>query len=185
MSGRRHVERHDVTQPLDNSYRLIPLTQGLNALVDASDFDWLSQWNWYANWKNKSKMFYAARRRDDGHGLIYMHHVIFGSKAVDHWNRDSLDNRRTNLRKCTKTQNQHNLFMAGSNTTGYKGICWDESRGKWRAEIRSSGKRIHLGRFVSKEEAALAYDAAARLLHGDFAFLNFRGGTNGIVAVTQ
>ncbi len=61
---KRRMKRHAVTQPLDPSYRLIPLTQHQNAIVDTADFDWLSQWNWHANLCDKG--FYVRRTTRQG-----------------------------------------------------------------------------------------------------------------------
>lgn len=178
-AANRRVLRHVVVQP-HGPYRIIPLTKGQNAIVDAENFEWLSQWNWYANWKESTHSFHAVRLRDGGGGLLSMHRAILNcapDEEADHWNHDTLDNRRANLRKCTHLQNQHNLWMGATNTSGYKGISWDKSRNLWKSEIRADGKRLHLGRFATKEEAARAYDTAARELHGEFALLNFKGET--------
>ena len=68
------VKRHAVTQPLDQSYRLIPLTQGQNAIVDVEDFEWLDQWNWCAQWTGRH--FYAVRH--DGIELRSMAECCLG-----------------------------------------------------------------------------------------------------------
>lgn len=153
----------------------IQLTQGKVALVDDEDFDYLNQWKWHFS------KGYAARHkpRTEGHALIFMHCVIMQSprdKDTDHINGDRLDNRRKNLRICTRAQNIQNRGATIKNACGYKGVCFDKSRNKWSAEINTNKKRIHLGRFDTPEDAARAYDAAARRLHGEFARLNFPKG---------
>jgi hypothetical protein len=67
---RSAVKRHAVTQPLDTSYRYIPLTRNLNAIVDADDFDWLSKWNWHAVWNPCTKSFYATRTNVVNNGVL-------------------------------------------------------------------------------------------------------------------
>src|SRR5882762_1985840 len=106
MYKRHRVSRHEVTQPLDESYRLIPLTQGQNAIVDAADFEWLSKWNWQAQWDEHTKGFYA-RRALYGGGAVIMHRLIYKSpcKQVDHKNHNTLDNRKLNLRGCNQQEN--------------------------------------------------------------------------------
>jgi hypothetical protein len=71
---KKPVKRHEVTQPLDQSYRLIPLTQGKNTIVDATDFQWLSKWNWCAHYAPTTKTFYAERR--GGTKTVWMHKEI-------------------------------------------------------------------------------------------------------------
>ena len=169
---KRRVKRHEVVQPLDTSYRLISLTQGQNAIVDTADFEWLNQWNWIAVWSEDSKTFYAARSTPS----IKMHREILGCSSKeqgDHKNGNGLDNRRENLRKCSRSQNAKNRKMNRNNAYGFKGISFYKKIGKWGAHIRTNTKFIHLGCFPSAKEAAYAYDVAAKIHHGEFARLNF------------
>jgi len=170
--------RHPVTQPQDESYRLIPLTKNQNAIVDAADFEWLSQWNWFAAWSRSTRSFYATRNGPRPRvKAIRMHRAILGcgsKETGDHINHDTLDNRRKNLRKCTSAQNCCNRKVQSNSTSGYKGVFWTKSTHKWRAKIAMNRQpHKHLGYFHSPEDAARAYDAAARKLHGEFAVLNF------------
>jgi hypothetical protein len=175
------VKRHAVTQPQDPSYRLIPLTKGQNAIVDTSDYDWLNQWNWYAEWNNKDRTFRAGRNGYRTGGLpashILMHRVILDCKPgeeVDHEDRNPLNNRRKNLRKCTHSQNVCNASLSSGNKSGFKGVSKVSGAERWVAQIQTSaGKKKHVGYFYSPEEAARAYDKAAKEIHGEFAFLNF------------
>jgi AP2 domain len=166
------VKRHTVVQPLNESYRLIPLTQGQNAIVDLEDFERLSRHNWHVQWNPNTKSFYALTS-----GQIAMHRMILGCKADeegDHIDRNTLNNRRKNLRKCARFhQNNWNQGPNRRNTTGYKGVNWLPKSRKWQARIRANKKMTYLGLFESAEDAAHAYDDAARRLHGEFAFLNF------------
>jgi len=173
MPRKRSMKRHSVTQPDDKSIRLIPLTQGQNAIVDATDFEWLSNWNWTAWWNPETECFYAVR--NEKHKMIKMHRQILDAQAgdiVDHKNTNSLCNQRDNLRKCTKSQNGCNRGKASHNTSGLKGVSWEKSRNKWQAHVTFNGKNHFLGRFNSKEEAAATYDETAKRLHGEFARTN-------------
>jgi hypothetical protein len=166
------VHRHDVIQPLTETYRLIPLTQRQNAIVDVADFDFLSRWNWYADWRPDIKTFYV-RTRDNGK-VLYMHKVLFPDSAeVDHRNSNGLDNRRENLRPCTSSQNRHNTRIRSNNRSGFKGVHWHKAAKKWSAEIWVNSMKNYIGLFLSAEDAARAYDEKAKELHGDFAHLNF------------
>jgi hypothetical protein len=164
------VKRHAVTQPPDASYRLIPLTRSQNAIVDVADFTWLSQWNWYAFWNPSTKSFYAMRAG----GRVRMHRMILECSPKqdgDHINGNTLDNRRENLRKCSRTQNAQNRGKQVNNTSGYKGVHWSVTG--WRSRIWVNGKCVHVGMFATSEQAAHAYDAAAKVYHGRFAKPNF------------
>ena len=81
--------------------------------------------------------------------------------------------RLSNLRIASRSQNLMNQRIYRNNTSGYKGVYWDKTTGKWAARIMSQGRRKFLGSFTTPEAAALAYDKAAKELHGEFAKLNF------------
>jgi hypothetical protein len=91
---------------------------------------------------------------------------------VDHINHNGLDNRRTNLRVCTRVQNQGNRKRNVNNVSGYKGVYLDGRRGHWVASIREGGRSLKLGRFPTAEDAALAYNEAATTKWGEYALLN-------------
>jgi hypothetical protein len=149
------------------------------ARVDAADFVDISRWNWCASKGGRGKGYYAARGRSPEEikstgkrAPVLMHRYLMGEppEDIDHWNRDSLDNRRKNLRKATTSQNIANGLSRGGSSR-FKGVS--RSRGHWRAVIRKDYKTLHLGRFDTEEAAAQAHDEAARRLHGEFARVNF------------
>lgn len=167
------LKRQAVEQPSDPSYKLIPLTQGQNAIVDAADFAKLSKFNCRAQWNAKTKSFYAhASQRN-----IPMARVILGlahgdPRQAEHKNHDTLDNRRENLRIATCTQNMYNRKRNRTNRCGYKGVRKEPS-GNYFWRIRVCGVRLREGPFPDAETAARSYDEAAWLYHGEFAHLNF------------
>jgi len=156
---------------------LIPLTQGKFALIDEQDADLVVPFKWCAN--QIGNTFYAVRnspRVDGKRTTILMHRVILNAPpgmGVDHINGNGSDNRRQNIRICTTSQNMSNQRTREGFTSQFKGVCWDKHRNKWRACIRTDGKTIHIGYFIEETEAAVAYDASARDLFGEFARLNF------------
>jgi hypothetical protein len=166
------VKRHPVIQPLNQSYKIIPLTHGQNTIVDAADFDWLNQWNWFVI-KKENGTFYAGKK--DCGKVVLMHCFIIGCKQgeqlVDHKNQNGLDNRRKNLRRCTQQQNQCNRGKTRNNTSGFKGVF--TQGGKWRSCITVNQRSIYLGVFSSPKEAAICYDKAAKRYFGEFAYFNF------------
>lgn len=164
------VKREPVVQPLDQSIKLIPLTKGQVTVVGAKDYEFLTQWNWSALWSPLGRCFYAVRRGKRG-TFVYMHSVLTGAKQTDHKNRNTLDNRRVNLRPSTSSQNGGNREKQANNSSGYKGVFRNDFG--WMAKIAVSHKQIYLGQFRDKESAARAYDAAALEHFGEFARLNF------------
>jgi hypothetical protein len=95
-------------------------------------------------------------------------------RRVDHRDQDGLNNRRTNLRVATQSQNLSNRGPQKNNTSGYKGVSLCKATGRWQAIIQYGRKKKRLGRFDTPEQAALAYDKAAVALMGEFAVLNIR-----------
>lgn len=151
---KHNVKRHAVTQPLDQSIKLIPLTKGLNTIVDVSRYGHLSQWNWSA--VKKQSGFYAYRMGADRH-KIPMHREITGFYRTDHANGNTLDNREENLRSCTTSQNNRNCKIHRDNKSGCKGVSWSKSNRGWIAQVRNGGKNVYLGTHPTKEGAAQAY----------------------------
>lgn len=93
---------------------------------------------------------------------------------VDHINGNKADNRWSNLREATRSQNCSNVkIVKRRNTSGLLGVTWDKTRNLWRAQIRKDGRKVNLGRFKEREDAALAHDRAAIAAFGEFATLNF------------
>lgn len=143
----------------------ILLPHGKYAYVSDRDYEWLNQYRWCINSQNFVMRIVNKK-------TITMHRLIMNpprNMQVDHINGDRLDNRRENLRICTQSQNCTNRASVKSKS-GYKGVSkhWN----KWRAVIKVNQKKIHLGLFDTKEEAALAYNKAAKVYFGDFARLN-------------
>ncbi len=150
----------------------IPLVNmdGLCALVDAADYEWLSRYTWRAM-SSGGGTFYA-RTRCNGK-WCFMHRMIMNPPAgmvVDHKNRYGLDNHRINLRHATRGQNNINRACDAS-VSGFRGVypCGD----KWGAKIGHQRRTLHIGVFDDPAEAARAYDRKAIELHGEFACLNF------------
>lgn len=149
----------------------IQLSKGFVALVDDEDYEFLMQWNWYISGDRR----YAVR--SNGHGyLLMMHNAIQERKQgfmTDHINGNGLDNRRSNLRYATPRQNGYNAKKRPNCTSQYRGVSWNKEMKLWYARVGVDGKQTVIGKFTNELEAARAFDAAARIHHGEFARLNF------------
>jgi hypothetical protein len=155
----------------DLKVRTIPLTQGYFAIVDADDYENLSQYKWHV--KVKRNGCYACRA--EGKKKISMHRQILNAPPgmhCDHINHNGLDNRKANLRLCTPQQNSFNQRPRANSTSSYKGVFWDALKRKWRAQIKHNNRFIHIGYFECEADAAIAYDDYAIDLLGEFAWLN-------------
>jgi len=164
-------------------FRKIPLTQGKFAIVDPADYYRLAGYKWRLCKTKGKNTLYAERsiRLPNGkYSRSLMHHHLVSPPrgyVIDHINGNGLDNRRANLRLATVAQNAWNSKKRNP-ISGYKGVYFDRQKRIWRAAIGCNRKRIHLGYFKNKIDAAHAYDSAARKLHGDFASCNFESPTN-------
>ena len=154
--------------------KLISLTKGGFAKVDDADYEWLSQ----LKWTYDSDGYVIRYARSNGkRRMMWMHRLVANTPdgmQTDHKDRNKFNNQRDNLRPCTCSQNQMNADIRTDNTSGFRGVSWHKPKAKWRAQIRANGKKRQIGLFDTAEEAALAYDDAARKLHGDFVNLNFQ-----------
>lgn len=143
------------------------------AIVDDDDYDAIivgKKWFAYQSGRNPKTLYVATKV--NGRKII-LHRLLLGatnrSEIVDHINGDGLDNRRLNLRICAQRENLRNRGINRNNTSGYKGVSWENHTNKWAAKIVVDGKTIHLGRFNDKQDAAIAYKIAAIRFHGRFA----------------
>lgn len=150
----------------------IPLSQGMTAFVDESDYDLLIKTKWSASKKSEGR-FYAFGHTKNGGTL--MHRAIMGvydpAIIIDHIDGNPLNNQRNNLRMCTQSENMMN--RAPNKGKKYKGVFKCGWVNKFRAGIKHNKKNIYLGYFYTEEEAAMAYDKAALSIFGAHAKLNF------------
>src|ERR1700679_708868 len=126
--------------PIGPSIAYIPLTQGQFSLVDAEDATWLSGWNWYARYNPGTRSFYAERhkRSDEGIGVVQMHYALIGrapGQHVDHIFHNTLDNRKSQIRRVAPHQNAMNMRVPLNNTSGHKGVSFRKDKNKWEAFI--------------------------------------------------
>lgn len=149
------------------------VAKGRAALVDDKYYENLSKHCW-----SMSTTGYAVSKIKGE--IVKMHWLILGKPergyVTDHKNRNRIDNRESNLRICTKSQNGINTPPPITNKSGYKGVSFETKRGHWVVTIEKTlnGKRRGYKRrgFSTKEEAAIVYNKLARDLFGSMAFQN-------------
>jgi hypothetical protein len=156
----------------EDGARLIPLTKGLFATVDAEDFERLSRHKWSVMVAGHT--CYAVR--GENHRLVLMHREIMHAPpgmVVDHINHNGLYNRQRNLRVCTQAENCCNRAFCTPHSSRYRGVYRCRLTGKWIANLSHKNRTVYRGCFDDEEQAARARDYAAVQLHGPYAYLNF------------
>ena len=134
-------------------------------IIDTSEVEKIRRYKWHL----QSKGYAAARINGK---IVLLHRLIHNTPnnfETDHKNRDKLDNRKANLRKCSTSQNQINSKINNNNTSWAKGVWWNRQTKKWESSIWKNNKKHYLGLFVEKQDAIKAYSEKAIKLFGDFA----------------
>lgn len=157
---------------------IIKLTKGYETIIDTEDAD-LVAFKWHSSVKRPGTY---ARRSAGSKLKVYLHRTVLErtlgralikGEIVDHIN-GNLDNRRSNLRLATHTQNLRSSSLSKNNTSGFKGVSFEKRKDgskRWFAQITVDRKNIYLGTFASVEEASAAYMEAADKHFGEFARL--------------
>jgi hypothetical protein len=150
----------------------IPLTKGRVAIVDDDMYDYLNQWKWFYHVNGYALRTYKENGKSKKER---MHRAVINAPSgydVDHINGNKLDNRKSNLRVATRSQNNYNKSVQSNSTSGFKGVSWSTQKNKWRARIHVDKQEINLGFFEYTIDAVMAYNEAAMKYHQSFAKLN-------------
>lgn len=163
-----------INPKVENGTKEIRLTQNMVSIVDYEDYIKLSKYKWCFGGGYARRVVGSRGKLKN----VFMHREILGAKRgelVDHIDGNKLNNQKANLRLCTRIENQRNRGISKMNTSGYKGVSYcKDTKKNWRSIICvGDGDQVILGYYSTKEEAAFAYDKAAKIYHGEFAHLNF------------
>lgn len=166
--GVRHQEVAPMTAPQYTPVRRIPLPHGFHTLIDDTDWPRVATLTLY---RGANGYVYFSEWRDGRSQPQTLHGFLMDAPKgthVDHRNGDKLDNRRENLRVTTPVLNQVNRHRLNkNNTSGVRGVAFVAQWGKWRAQITAHRRTIHLGLFLTQEEAITARKAAELRYRGE------------------
>jgi hypothetical protein len=143
------------------------------ATIDADSYEKIKNYNWCLLTTKKGRQYAQASRNPK---TFLMHRLIAEAPRgciVDHVDGNGLNNKKNNLRLCTYSDNASNKTPKKGGSSRYLGVSWVSKKKSWVAQIFKNGKPFYLGGFKVEKDAALAYDRAAKEIHGDFARLNF------------
>jgi len=150
--------------------------RGKFVLVDDKNYQSLNRWKWCLHSKYATRTQFI--RKVNGKQItktIRMHQQILKTpkgRQIDHVNGNKLDNRESNLRIATVSQNSYNRGPQKNSRSGLKGVYWHKCKEKWQVCIQAKRKFIYLGYYLDKYKAAEIYNEMAKKLHGKFARLN-------------
>lgn len=157
----------------------IELTNGMKAIVDDEDYDYLLDYNWRCIKNGKTHYAIFGRRINGKYSNVWMHRMIMDAKdrkdEVNHINHNGLDNRRENLRITTHDKVIAQSRVSNNKPTKHKGISYHKPTNKWRARININGKTTYLGYYSNEIEAAQAYEKKATEIFGEYAHITTCG----------
>lgn len=143
------------------------IKNGKTCEIDVEDHAKVLGYNWHVT------EYGYVRGNKPGQPRIMMHRLLLpdvkDTQEVDHIDGNRLNNQKSNLRACSKSNNQWNRKTNKNSSTGFKGVHLDVKSGWYYARIQVSGKRINLGSFSSAESANQARMDALAEYHGEFA----------------
>ena len=158
--------------------KTIPLSQGKSALVDDEDFERLSQFRWRYFSKGRNEYAHCHSPMIQGkRSTLLMHRIVMravNGQEIDHRDNNGLNNQKSNLRFCNRSQNNGNMRVDPKSKTGFKGVRFigNQPLNPWRAQLGFRGTLIDLGSHPTAIAAAEAYNRAALKYFGEYAKVN-------------
>lgn len=167
VASKIHKKYNDYTYSNDYGIGYCHNT-GTEFYFDWEDFDKIKDYCWR---EKITKDGYHSVVADVPHKRknLPLHQLIVSYKLCDHRNRNSFDNRKSNLRDATKNDNSRNKSLQRNNTSGIIGVSFRQDLQKWRARIVVENKEIYIGTFIYKEDAIRARLKAELEYFGEFA----------------
>ena len=170
--GKRAYNKYD----LSGEYGIGYATNGKKFYFDLEDYNKIRGYRWYVN---ESDGYVEAIKENNETRHIKLHRLIMDVVDQDwricqvdhiHGRESRYDNRKSNLRIVTVSQNGMNKGLQSNNTSGVRGVNWDKQRQKWRVRIKINGKEIHLGYFTKLDDAIKVRENAERKYFGEYAY---------------
>ena len=134
---------------------------------DLEDYDKIKDYCWHEQISSSGYHMLTAAEPNTNKTILMAH--ILGYKWYDHIDRNTLNNRKVNLRPCTASQNNMNQSKQSNNTSGFIGVSWSKKEQKWIAYININKKLMRLGAFVNKDDAIKIRLQAEAKYYGEFA----------------
>lgn len=166
---------HKNTYDLSGEYGIGYTIKGEPFYFDLEDYDKIKNYTWHYD---KDKYVVACYTKPDGtDSTIKMHRIIMDLLELsdvdpDHIKHINYDNRKSQLRKATQSQNNMNTKIPKTNTSGYKGVSFNKEKKKYEAYIKINKKRIHLGYYNTAEEGNIARKKAEEKYFGKWSYDN-------------
>jgi hypothetical protein len=145
---------------------------GYNVLIDDEDHERIKSVKWHC-FGNKDRPYFGntVNLGKGKYTAILLHREIMNASPgthIDHISGNTLDNRKQNLRICSRAENNCNLKRRVDNTSGYKGVSFDKKKNKWASYISKNKRHHFLGYFDTQESAYIAYCEASKKYHGEY-----------------
>lgn len=163
--------KHNAYAIKDN-YIIAITSNNIEFLIDAEDKWVLENYCWSTNCDN-----YLVSKSRNEDKYVLLHRIILNcndKRVVDHINGNTLDNRKSNLRIVTRTQNNMNKCIQSNNTSGVTGVYFENKSGRWYSQITVNDKTYNLGCFDNFEDAVAARKAAEEKYFGEYSYDNSR-----------
>lgn len=173
----RLVEKPRACECGDHAF--VSLTRGFMIRFDVEDMEFVGSHVWCA--QGLATNIYAStnlkNNKGSPRGMKHLHRMISGATGrvvfTDHADRDTLNNKRNNIRCVTPSQNAYNKMGKNDGSSKYKGVRWDSNQSRWHVRVQFEEIVVGAGYCKDEIEAARRYDKIAKRLHGEFAVLNF------------
>lgn len=156
------------TYDLTGDYGIGYTTKGEEFYFDLEDYDKIKSYCWCV-----AKNEYIVAQDCNNNKVLSMHKLITDcekDKVIDHKNHNTRDNRKSNLRICTQSQNMCNVKNRGHNTSGYRGVTWNSKREAWQVYVIYEGVRKYIGQFKDKKDAIKARMKAEKEIQGEYSY---------------